>query len=62
MRHPIIQRIATSVKTLFVKNSQVSPEFWVRVEKRVSLGESPAILRRDGTMGVVGWFQVFFVV
>ena len=61
MRHPIIQRIATSVKTFFVKkftgiagigNLGVGSKngFWVR---------SPAILRRDdydGGGGVVSGF------
>ena len=70
MRHPIIQRIAISVKTFFVKKftgiagilgSGRKTGFWVNLRQSCFLGESPAIMLEDETMGVVGWFQVFLI-
>ena len=61
MRHPIIQRIATSVKTFFVKKFTGIAGFLGSGRKTGFWSESPAILLEDETMGVVGWFQVFLI-
>ena len=60
MRHPIIQRIATSVKTFFVKKIHKYRRIFGFGSKNGFLGESPAILRRDDYDGGGGVVSGFF--